>query len=195
MEHTRQHLYRGPGTGATVVGTTGARLVEGLGAEEGEPVVVKKRFSGFFQTHLDMLLRRCAFFSKQGDVIRRHASLVTCLTYSNFTLEDEHCSSVRSLSSQLPNDSVPDSCSCCSCRQLMSPTCYQRILTCATSPGWAVSLHAQARLNLHTLCGRCLPCRSPASHADEYAPMLQQEDSAHHSLWRTNAKLHSSDSL
>jgi hypothetical protein len=59
VEHTRQHLYRGPGTGATVAGTPGAALVEGLQTQHGEHVIIKKRFSPFFQTHLDMVLRRC----------------------------------------------------------------------------------------------------------------------------------------
>lgn len=41
-----------------VSGTRGAEVVEDLTPEEDEPVVVKKRFSGFMGTELDLLLRR-----------------------------------------------------------------------------------------------------------------------------------------
>lgn len=46
------------GPGFTVEGTWGAQIVDRLTPEPGEPVVVKQRFSAFFQTELDMLLRR-----------------------------------------------------------------------------------------------------------------------------------------
>ncbi len=41
-----------------VSGTKGAEIVEDLAPEEDEPVIVKKRFSGFMGTELDLLLRR-----------------------------------------------------------------------------------------------------------------------------------------
>ena len=65
VEHTRRHLFKGPGTGATVAGMPGARIVDGLKPAEGETVVIKKRFSPFFGTHLDMLLRRCGLRSRR----------------------------------------------------------------------------------------------------------------------------------
>ncbi|PRW59276.1 putative inactive nicotinamidase [Chlorella sorokiniana] len=46
------------GKASTVPGTTGVQLVEPLAAAPGERVVVKKRFSAFFNTELDMVLRR-----------------------------------------------------------------------------------------------------------------------------------------
>lgn len=92
IERTRLHLFtKGGGEGATVAGTEGAQLVDGLmvrnrdpstdisrwcacgacGAAcyarrprtplqvlEGDQVVIKKRFSAFFQTPLDVMLRR-----------------------------------------------------------------------------------------------------------------------------------------
>ena len=39
--------------------TPGAELVQGLQPGPREPVIIKKRFSPFFGTHLDLLLRRC----------------------------------------------------------------------------------------------------------------------------------------
>jgi nicotinamidase-related amidase len=59
VERTRQHLYRGPGTGAVVTGTQGSQLVDGLETMPQEVVIIKKRFSPFFHTPLDMILRRC----------------------------------------------------------------------------------------------------------------------------------------
>lgn len=41
-----------------VAGTRGAEVVEDLTPEEDEPVIVKRRFSGFMGTELDFLLRR-----------------------------------------------------------------------------------------------------------------------------------------
>ena len=58
VEAVRQHLYRDGGAGSTVAGTRGAALVDGLEAAPGEITLVKKRFSAFFHTHLDLLLRR-----------------------------------------------------------------------------------------------------------------------------------------
>lgn len=36
---------------------TGAKLAQGLEVRSGEHVVIKKRFSGFLATHLDLMLR------------------------------------------------------------------------------------------------------------------------------------------
>eukprot|EP00887_Chlorella_sp_A99_P000980 scaffold5.g980.t1 len=57
VEQFREHLYTS-GPGATVSGTDGAALVEPLAVGEGEVLLVKRRFSAFFATHLDLLLRR-----------------------------------------------------------------------------------------------------------------------------------------
>lgn len=46
------------GRGFLVEGTWGARIVDRLAPEAGEPVVVKQRFSAFALTELDLLLRR-----------------------------------------------------------------------------------------------------------------------------------------
>lgn len=56
VEKFRAPLYA-EGRGACVPGTHGVQLVDGLSVREGEFRVVKKRFSGFFGTNLDALLR------------------------------------------------------------------------------------------------------------------------------------------
>ncbi|PNH12863.1 Peroxyureidoacrylate/ureidoacrylate amidohydrolase RutB, partial [Tetrabaena socialis] len=56
VEYTRAHLFK-DGAGSTVPGSEGADLVAGLEVGPGELVVVKKRFSGFLHTHLDLVLR------------------------------------------------------------------------------------------------------------------------------------------
>ncbi|KXZ55555.1 hypothetical protein GPECTOR_2g1104 [Gonium pectorale] len=58
VEYTRAHLFKDGGAGSTVPGTKGAELVEGLEVRQGELVIVKKRFSAFLHTHLDLVLRR-----------------------------------------------------------------------------------------------------------------------------------------
>ncbi len=58
VESCRKALFEDGRKGATVVGTDGAKLVEGLSVLDGEPVVIKRRWSAFFATHLDLLLRR-----------------------------------------------------------------------------------------------------------------------------------------
>jgi hypothetical protein len=60
-EHTRQHLYTLASIGPVVAGSPGASIVQGLKPATNETVLVKKRFSPFFGTHLDLLLRRCTF--------------------------------------------------------------------------------------------------------------------------------------
>lgn len=57
VEKPRQELFQ-EGPGICVPGTEGARIVAALTPEEGEYIVCKRRFSAFFQTELDMLLRR-----------------------------------------------------------------------------------------------------------------------------------------
>lgn len=46
------------GRGAFVEGTWGRMVVDALTPEPGEPIVVKRRFSAFMGTELDLLLRR-----------------------------------------------------------------------------------------------------------------------------------------
>jgi nicotinamidase-related amidase len=50
--------YFQSGRGFFIEGSWGARIVDRLTPEEGEPVVVKQRFSAFTLTELDLLLRR-----------------------------------------------------------------------------------------------------------------------------------------
>lgn len=56
MERSRAALFR-DGAGACIEGTPGAKLVEGLEVREGDRIVVKRRFSAFFGTNLDLILR------------------------------------------------------------------------------------------------------------------------------------------
>ena len=60
IERTRVHLFaNGPErSGATLAGTEGAKLVAPLTVGPTDHVVIKRRFSAFFQTTLDMMLRR-----------------------------------------------------------------------------------------------------------------------------------------
>lgn len=58
VELFRTHLYGGETVGPTVKGTPGAALVEGLEPLPQECVLVKYRFSAFFDTNLDRVLRR-----------------------------------------------------------------------------------------------------------------------------------------
>lgn len=65
IEWTRRHLLtdafaskEGRTTGCTVTGTAGAQLIDGLTVRSNERVVLKRRFSAFFATNLDLLLRR-----------------------------------------------------------------------------------------------------------------------------------------
>ena len=57
VEKSRQELFQ-EGPGICVPGTEGAQIVAALTPEPGEYIVHKRRFSAFFQTELDMLLRR-----------------------------------------------------------------------------------------------------------------------------------------
>jgi nicotinamidase-related amidase len=50
--------YFQTGRGFAVDRSWGAEVVGRLAPEKGEPVIVKQRFSAFFQTELDLLLRR-----------------------------------------------------------------------------------------------------------------------------------------
>lgn len=56
-EAFRRHLY-GQGRGICVAGTPGAEIVEGLAPLPGEALIAKRRFSAFFGTDFDELLRR-----------------------------------------------------------------------------------------------------------------------------------------
>lgn len=57
VEKPRQELFQ-EGPGICVPGTEGAQIVAALTPEPGEYIIHKRRFSAFFQTELDMLLRR-----------------------------------------------------------------------------------------------------------------------------------------
>ena len=57
VERFRSGLFR-QGQGATVVGTEGSQLVQGLTMAPEDHVISKKRFSAFMFTHLDSLLKR-----------------------------------------------------------------------------------------------------------------------------------------
>ncbi|KAJ3686189.1 hypothetical protein LUZ61_015353 [Rhynchospora tenuis] len=56
VELFRKHYYSN-GKGFAIKGSKGAELVEGFKIEEGDYKLVKPRFSAFFNTHLDAVLR------------------------------------------------------------------------------------------------------------------------------------------
>jgi len=56
VELFRRHFYSG-GKGPTVKGLKGAELADGLVIKEGDYKLVKTRFSAFFATHLDSVLK------------------------------------------------------------------------------------------------------------------------------------------
>eukprot|EP00242_Pyramimonas_sp_CCMP2087_P013633 CAMPEP_0198197956 /NCGR_PEP_ID=MMETSP1445-20131203/1509_1 /TAXON_ID=36898 /ORGANISM="Pyramimonas sp., Strain CCMP2087" /LENGTH=181 /DNA_ID=CAMNT_0043867381 /DNA_START=171 /DNA_END=716 /DNA_ORIENTATION=+ len=58
IEVTREHLFLNGGKGTCVIGTEGAALVPPLTREQGDHYIAKKRWSGFFNTHLDSVLKR-----------------------------------------------------------------------------------------------------------------------------------------
>ncbi len=57
VEHFRVPYFQA-GRGMLIEGTWGRMIIDRLNPVEGEPIVVKQRFSAFFQTELDLLLRR-----------------------------------------------------------------------------------------------------------------------------------------
>lgn len=57
VEQGRVALFT-DGSGICVPGTDGARIVDGLEPQTNEYIIRKRRFSAFFQTELDMMLRR-----------------------------------------------------------------------------------------------------------------------------------------
>lgn len=50
--------FRKQGVSICVVGSDGAKLLDGLDAKSADHMLVKKRYSAFFQTELDILLKR-----------------------------------------------------------------------------------------------------------------------------------------
>lgn len=58
IEVSRQHLFRNGGKGTCVRGTEGAGLVSPLSVQPKDHYIAKRRWSAFFQTQLDMILRR-----------------------------------------------------------------------------------------------------------------------------------------
>jgi len=77
-----------------VRGTEGAQVVEELAPAEGEYVVEKQRFSAFFQTNLDMLLRRLGVRTvviagvQTPNCVRATAVDAVCLDYGAVVLSD-----------------------------------------------------------------------------------------------------------
>jgi len=57
VEYFRKHLFDGT-TGPATRGSGGATLADGLVPRPGEHKIVKWRFSAFFATNLDLVLRR-----------------------------------------------------------------------------------------------------------------------------------------
>lgn len=78
VEHIRKHLYDGR-TGPTVRGTDGAALADGLSPNDGEHKIVKSRFSAFFATNLDLVLRRVGI---DHVVVVGMCSSETCIRFS-----------------------------------------------------------------------------------------------------------------
>lgn len=62
VEKCRTHLYGNGKVGAVLSGSNGVKMMEGLAPllkqSPTEYVIIKKRFSAFFATHLDLVLRR-----------------------------------------------------------------------------------------------------------------------------------------
>lgn len=58
VEWIRKDFFSEGRPGALLPGSFGAALVEGLNVEKGDLVVVKKRFSAFFHTNLELILKR-----------------------------------------------------------------------------------------------------------------------------------------
>jgi nicotinamidase-related amidase len=64
IEWTRRYLLNGHAgneqatTGATIAGTEGSKLIDEISIASSDRVLIKKRFSAFFATNLDLLLRR-----------------------------------------------------------------------------------------------------------------------------------------
>lgn len=56
VELFRRHLYS-TGNGPTTLGSKGSELFNGLEPKQGDIKLVKTRFSAFFDTHLDSLLK------------------------------------------------------------------------------------------------------------------------------------------
>lgn len=86
MELFRTHLYADGVVGPTVKGSKGSELVEGLEPKTGEIIMVKSRFSAFFATNLDLILRRMGI----TDVVvvgKASLSLQPSLLFSIITLQ------------------------------------------------------------------------------------------------------------
>ena len=70
-----------------IVGTEGAEVIPELGPEEGDYIVPKRRYSGFFQTDLDILLKElgvqtCIMCGLHAHMCVRHTSAdAFCLGY------------------------------------------------------------------------------------------------------------------
>ncbi|MFH0862833.1 MAG: isochorismatase family cysteine hydrolase [Candidatus Altiarchaeota archaeon] len=84
-----------------VEGTEGEEVIEELYPLDGEYIVKKRRFSGFFQTDLDMLLRRLKVDSvviagvQTPNCIRATAVDAVCLDYDVVVLSDATASATE----------------------------------------------------------------------------------------------------
>eukprot|EP00798_Chlamydomonas_sp_ICE-L_P031540 gene31540-6725_t len=88
IEWTRKHLLDNGGAGATLPGSDGAKLVDGLEVAAGEHVIIKKRFSGFSHTHLDLMLRRLGTTETTPNCIRATAVDALRLDHKVLVLSD-----------------------------------------------------------------------------------------------------------
>jgi nicotinamidase-related amidase len=77
----RRHHYSN-GKGPTVKGAKGAELVDGLKIREGDYKLVKTRFSAFFNTHLDVLLKGSGI--KKLVVVGKQSSFI-CIMFQRYT--------------------------------------------------------------------------------------------------------------
>jgi nicotinamidase-related amidase len=103
---TREHsadgvdveAFRAPlftqGKGICVVGTTGASIIDELAPEAGDFRLVKTRFSAFFNTRFDLILRRLGVTTlviagtQYPNCIRATAVDAICLDYHTFVVAD-----------------------------------------------------------------------------------------------------------
>lgn len=91
VDRARQELFRET---PFLIGSPGADLVDGLAVAEGEVIVVKRRWSAFFATDLDLVLRRLGAGTvvvagvQTPNCIRATAVDATSLDYETVVLSD-----------------------------------------------------------------------------------------------------------
>lgn len=111
VELFRRHLYSG-GKGPTAKGSKGAELADGLVIKEGDYKLVKTRFSAFFATHLDSVLKTLGIKNlvivgvQTPNCIRQTAYDAVALDYEKVTViidataaarPDIHLSNIRDM--------------------------------------------------------------------------------------------------